>query len=107
MSLTVYLEEMVLTDVYASNITHNLTTMAKEAGIYQHLWRPEEIGIVKAEQLIEPLTEGLARLKENPQLFKGFNPENGWGEYHSLVEFVEKYLLSCVEHPNAAVNVSR
>ena len=41
--------------VYSANITHNLTKMADEAGIYECLWRPEEIGITKAGQLIEPL----------------------------------------------------
>ena len=29
--------------------------MADEAGIYKYLWSPEEIGITKAEQFIEPL----------------------------------------------------
>ena len=33
---------------YSANITHNLGKMAEEAGIYKHLWRPEEIGITKA-----------------------------------------------------------
>ena len=39
---------------YSSNITHNLGAMAREAGIYEACWRPEEIGITKAAQLIEP-----------------------------------------------------
>ena len=29
--------------------------MAKEADIYQHLWRPDEIGITKAAELIPPI----------------------------------------------------
>lgn len=36
------------------NSTHNLNNMAKAAGLYQVLWRPEEIGISTASQIIAP-----------------------------------------------------
>lgn len=65
-------------EVFEYNITHNLNTMAGEAGIYKHLWQPDEIGITKAGELIEPLREGLALLKSDPERFKAFNPKNGW-----------------------------
>jgi hypothetical protein len=94
-------------EVYSANITHNLTSMADAAGIYQALWRPEEIGITKAEQLIEPLRKGLALLKDKPTLYRQFNPSNGWGNYEGLVSFVEGYLAACQEHPMADVSVSR
>lgn len=94
-------------EVYWSNITHNLNTMAGEAGIYKHLWRPDEIGITKAAELVEPLRAGLELLKSDPSRFKKFNPENGWGTYESLVSFVEKYLAACEENPAATVRVSR
>ena len=41
-------EETETNEVYSANITHNLNTMADEAGIYKHLWRPDEIKITKA-----------------------------------------------------------
>lgn len=94
-------------EVYWANITHNLNKMAGEAGIYEHLWRPDEIGITKAAELIEPLRAGLALLKSDPSRFKKFNPENGWGTYEGLVAFVEKYLAACEEYPAAVVRVSR
>src|SRR6266496_3980933 len=46
-------------ELYWRNITHNLNTMADAAGIYKHLWRPEELGITKAGELIAPLAAGL------------------------------------------------
>lgn len=92
---------------YDANITHNLNRMADEAGIYEHLWRPEEIGIYTAQQLIEPLKAGLKRLEENPDHYKKFDPENGWGTYGGLVRFVEEYLEACIDHPQAVVEVSR
>lgn len=43
--------------LYWANITHNLNSMAGAAGIYQHLWRPEEVGVTKARQLIRAADE--------------------------------------------------
>lgn len=93
--------------VYEGNITHNLNAMAQGAGIYMELWRPEEMGITKAGQLIEPLTRGLKLLKSDPERFKRFNAPNGWGTYRDLVGFVERYLDACIENPDARVEVSR
>lgn len=107
MSLDVSLVESRPTEIYAAKITHNLNTMANAAGIYQHLWRPEELGITKASQLIEPLTEGLAKLTADPEHYKTFNPKNGWGDYEDLVQFVRHYLNACTENPDATIEVSR
>jgi len=94
--------------VYRANITHNLNTMADHAGgLYEHLWRPDECGVTRAGQLIEPLRKGLARLRVDPDYFRKFNPENGWGKYEQLVAFVANYLAACEEFPDAVVEVSR
>lgn len=93
--------------VFDRNITHNLNTMAGEAGLYECLWRPDEIGITKAEQLIEPLSKGLALLESDPERFKAFNPYNGWGDYAGLCAFVSAYLDACREYPDAEVSASR
>ena len=94
-------------DVYSANITHNLNKMAEAAGIYEHLWRPEEVGAAKASDLVEPLEKGLRSLLADPGKFKPLNPSNGWGNYEGLVEFVEKYLEACRKYPDAVVRVSR
>jgi len=107
MSLDVYLTAVRLTTVYDSNITHNLGVMAERAGIYKCLWRPEELEITKAEQLIKPLEDGLEFLKSSPEIFIPLSPKNGWGSYEGLVQFVEKYLEACKENPDAEIEVSR
>jgi hypothetical protein len=107
MSLDVYLIENVPRIMYSANITHNLNKMANSAGIYKHLWRPDELGITKASELIEPLEQGLALLRSDPTKFKLLNPINGWGSYEGLVRFVETYLEQCREHPDSLVEVSR
>jgi hypothetical protein len=91
--------------LYESNITHNLNAMAEAAGIYRELWRPDEIGITKARQLIQPLENGLS--KADPEKFKKYNAPNGWGLYEHFVPWVESYLDACKAYPDADVKVSR
>lgn len=95
------------TEVYWSNITHNLGRMAGECGLYKPLWRPDEEGFTTAAQLIEPLREGLSRLRSDRDRLLAFNPVNGWGDYDGLLRFTEEYLAACEEHPEAEVGVSR
>ena len=55
MSLDVMLEKIQPCVIYSRNITHNMNKMADAVGLYKPLWRPDEIGITKAAQLVEPL----------------------------------------------------
>ena len=107
MSLDVHLRKTMPCDVYSANVTHNLAPMAKEAGIYYHLWRPDEIGVTKASELIEPLREGLERLRSDPDKYRSMNPENGWGSYDNFLPWIERYIEACVENPEAEVEVCR
>lgn len=93
--------------IYWANITHNLNKMADAAGIYKHLWHPEELGIIKAKELIEPLMNGLMMLRGDPEKYKQYNAANGWGKYENLVPFVSEYLEACKANPEANVRVSR
>lgn len=113
--------------VYWANITHNLNTMASEAGIYEALWRPhrlkegynisendhqaewkfEEENTTLAKDIIPLLEKGLSDLKTRPEYFEKFNSPNGWGMYEHFVTFVEKYLEACKEYPDAIIEVSR
>ncbi len=113
MSLDVYLNDTPTLyneygyELYWANITHNLNTMADEAGIYEALWRPEEIGITKAGQLIEPLTKGIELMKSNPTRFMKHDAPNGWGTYDQFVPWIERYLEACINYPESSVRVSR
>lgn len=94
-------------EVFSANITHNLSKMADEAGLYECLWRPDEIGVTHARQLIGRLYAGLCALESDSERFAKLNPKNGWGDYNGLVEFVANYLAACRQWPDAAVYVSR
>lgn len=93
--------------LYDDHITHNFGKMAAEAGVYDVLWRPEEIGITTAGELIQPLAEGLERLRSDPAHYEKFNPANCCNSYRYLVGFVADYLAACKEHPKASVSARR
>lgn len=107
MSLDVTLIAVRPIRVFEKNITHNLGRMADAAGLYECLWRPDELGITTASQLIEPLRTGLKNLVDNAESLKQFNPTNKWGDYDGLVEFVTEYLAACEQAPDATVSVDR
>jgi hypothetical protein len=94
-------------EVFSANYTHNCGTMADAAGIYKHLWRPDEIGITKAQELIAPLCEGIRAMSIDPAKFEALNPENGWGSYATFVPWVFRYWQACCRWPDADVSVSR
>jgi len=93
--------------LFSANITHNLNKMAMEAGVYEHLWRPDEIDITTAKELIDPLKDGISLMKNDPERFKKLDSPNGWGRYVDFVPWIEKYLNACKESPDAHVEVSR
>lgn len=114
MSLDVDLMVTKPVSVHSQNITHNLGKMAGEVilsngmTLYQVLWRPDEmVGLNKAEDIAELLDEGWNILLSDPDKFKKYNPENGWGSYDGLCNFVYEYRNACWDNPDAKIEVSR
>ena len=113
MSLDVDLMVTQPCSVYSSNITHNLGKMAGEVKLsndltlYDILWRPDEHGLKFAREISELLNEGWNTLLSEPEHFKQWDPENGWGSYEGLVDFVYKYRNACRDNPEAELRVSR
>jgi hypothetical protein len=95
------------TVLFHAHITSNLAAMAHEVNIYTPLWRAEEIGICKAEQLKAPIALALRLLYDDPAKYKKLNPENGWGDYETFCEFLEEVLAACFKYPDARVETSR
>ena len=105
MFLLVYLYEKKAW-VFGRTIYHNLTQMAKFADCYLPLWQPELINAKKAKHLIPVLEHSLSFLKDQKDKCEKFNPEDGWGSYENLLDFVTYYLQACKDHPNAKISVS-
>ena len=93
--------------VYERNITHNLGSMAKEAGIYDVLWRPEESGVKRAADMIPALEAGIAAMEADPARFRAMSPTNLWGTYDGLLDFARRALGNARAFPDAEVEASR
>lgn len=113
MSLDVDLMVTKPTSVYSDNITHNLNKMAMEVKLnesltlYDVLWRPDEHELKYARDISDHLDAGWNILLSDPEKFKKFNPENGWGSYDGLCNFVYNYRNACWDAPDAELSISR
>lgn len=103
-------EETETNEFWHGNITHNLTKMAKHVSVdktdpdnyltlYDMLWRDEYDSIITISNYIKYLTNSLFELKNNPDKYKQYNPENGWGTYEQLVEFVRSFIHALIDMP--------
>lgn len=90
-------------ELFSANITHNLTEMAEEAGIYNACWHPEKIGATKAKHIRQLLENGYAAMKARPEHFKRFDSPNGWGLYEHFLPWVKEYMEACVKYPDADI----
>lgn len=80
--------------------------MAKAVGLYEVLWKPEEVGITTASQMIAPLEKAIDELVANPDKYKVFNPPNEYGSYEDFVSFCRLALDNCRKYPDAVIEAS-
>lgn len=100
-------DELHRVSLFEESCSHNLRDMAKEATIYEYVWRPEECGVRFAADLIAPLRDGIRFMEIEPDRFRTFEHENTNGCYERFVSWLKRYLAACTEHPKANVWVSR
>lgn len=94
-------------EVFCADYTNNCAWMAREAGIYDCVWMPNENGLELAQDIIAPLTAGIALMESDPDRFIAMNPENGWGSYDTFLPWLKKYLEACQKYPKALIGTSR
>lgn len=107
MSLDIILRTAEGDSVYEANITHNLTTMADALGMYQAIWRPEEIGIERAGQVIPYLEKGISEMAIYREKYMQYEAENGWGTYAVFLPWLQDYLHACRKYPLSSIEISR
>lgn len=85
-------------------VTHNLTDMADYVGLYEAMWHPERLGLVRAGQLTSYLVEGIQAMIEKQVEARQLSPKNGWGTYDEFMALLEELLIVCQEHPDSYYN---
>ena len=109
---TIIEEEIETNEFWHGNITHNLAEMAYDClssdntdyTLYDLLWRDTQVPFtgVYLNIYIAHLAYCLYVLKNDPDHFKKFNPENGWGTYEQLCNFVEGFIKALVTMPEGS-----
>lgn len=96
-------------EYFHMNLTHNLTEMASQCRVlgtcnynaesavvtlYDLLWHPKNNLNIETPTLdyLEDVMACYKNLLQNPEFFKQYNPEDGWGSYEQLVKRTKQYL---------------
>ena len=105
MSLDITFTTMQWVEVEEShNITHNVTEMAKIAGVYELLWHSEPEA--KAGDLIPYIEKAIDDIVFNPDKYRPHENKE-WGSLKDFTKFLVKVLDTCKTHPEATIEVSR
>jgi len=108
MSLDLYLEspECVTCghseEYFHSNYTYNVSKMWYE--IYPDAEGMVDIDKMTGTEAYKTLCHARTILEENPSKFIKMNPENGWGNYHGFLDFINALIKACLEHPTGVWN---
>ena len=104
MSLDIYLTAVIETEVVSKNITHNVSGMWTEAGIYNSLYNSAG---KRAKEVLPNLEVGLALMKAYPERFKKHSAKNGWGTYEQAVPWLEDLIEQFWKYPDGKIDVSK
>lgn len=84
-------------ELFNMNITHNLFKMAENVVVKDGinlcllLWKPKSIGFEFVDdKYIKYINDSLKILLSDKDRLEKYNPENGWGNYDVLLNFVCK-----------------
>lgn len=67
--------------------------------------RPPSWNGMKAGELAPLLAEGAAKLKGNPEKYRHYEPDNGWGDVETCAKFLIDVWCECITYPYAIVEV--
>lgn len=81
--------------------TYNLSEMF-EAALGQPISSLRGMSASKCAPIVRRAVE---RMKERPDVYRAYNPPNGWGSYEGAVESLSWLLEQCEAHPKATVHI--
>ena len=84
-----------------NNMTSNLAKMWGEAGAPLR-----DFDGLAAVAVIPRLRAAIDSLRDEPDYYRTFNPENGWGSYEHCLDFLERILAACCRDPQGTIRVS-
>lgn len=89
---------------FTANITHNLSRMWSQAGIWEALY--ESDGKTAAD-ILPALEVGCDYMLEHPDECRAHDARNGWGTYKDALPWLQRLIEACRRYPKAEIRVSR
>ena len=90
-------------ELFDGNITGNVSPMWRKAGVYDALYNSEG---KEPREILEELHHGIADMILHKKEYEKLNPENGWGDYKSALEFLKEFYEACKKNPtNCTIGV--
>lgn len=90
--------------VFDANMTHNVTPMWREAGVYDALYMSEG---KTAADVLPALRLGFKDMQDNPGKYEAMNPTNGWGSYEGALTFLSALLGKFEANPTGIIGVCK
>jgi hypothetical protein len=88
-------------EIYDWNYTSNCAQMWRHAGVDL-----KDFDGKLASECEEPLRLAVEHMVRHQDEYIPMNPDNGWGDYKSLIEALNNLYFAMVNAPNAKVRVS-
>lgn len=88
--------------VFSGNMTHNVTNMWAEAGVYSALY---ETNGMSAFTITNILAHGICDMMFYPEKYKAMDSPNGWGLYENALPFLTEIYKACLEYPEAKIEI--
>jgi len=104
MGLSIWVEALIVDRVAEGDMTHNVSGMWREAGIYEALYESEG---KRVKEILPALKIGLGDMLNRPEAYKKYEPSNGWGTYRDAVRFLVDIIQNFGEYPEGVIKVSR
>jgi hypothetical protein len=106
-SADIYIESPDCCSSHRHNVTHNLAAMFRAAGVDWHdYYEHDGNGDRKASELLPEVVLAYWRLVNDPEDFRQYVPENGWGDLRGAVSFLADLMRDLARHPDGIVRVS-
>lgn len=100
--------------VFDINITHNLNEMARALGVYEILWRPDELAEnamvdkIYVKNFLKPINGSIEELATNMDYYQSeYGPKNGWGSAETLLKDLRLIRNAIEENPDGYFVASR
>jgi hypothetical protein len=102
MSLDLDLMVVRPTSVFSTNMTHNVTNMWREAGVYDALYMSQG---KLAGDFVRVLDAGVVDMSTHPEKYRPMSDPEGWGTYAQAFTWLKEVRDAFKENPDATIEV--